>query len=139
MKISEKIDLIKYRRDKAFETLKDIEILIGNNLLLLAMNRIYYAGFYIVSALLLFEDFSTSKHKQLIGYFNRNYIRNNLISIEIGEVLNKAFMKRTSVDYGDFVTVTKTEVIEYFEKIKIFVAEVDKLIQERMKNILKAN
>jgi hypothetical protein len=29
MKITEKIDLINYRRDKAFETLKDIEILIG--------------------------------------------------------------------------------------------------------------
>lgn len=136
MKTSEKIDLINYRRNKAFETLKDIEILIRDNLLFMAMNRIYYTGFYIVSALLLFNDFSTSKHKQLIGYFNRNYIRNNLIDIKIGEILNKSFKKRTSVDYGDFVTVTKTEVTEYFEKIKIFVAEVDKLIEERMKNIL---
>jgi uncharacterized protein (UPF0332 family) len=62
-----------------------------------------------------------------------------LINIEIGEILNKSFKKRTSVDYGDFVTVMKTEVVEYFEKIKIFVAEVDKLIQERMRAISKKN
>ncbi|MCX8010831.1 MAG: HEPN domain-containing protein [Ignavibacteria bacterium] len=113
--------------------MKEIEILIKDNLLLVAMNRIYYAGFYIVSALLLFEDFSTSKHKQLIGYFNRNYIRTNLINIEVGEILSKAFKKRSSVDYVDFVTVTKSEVIGYFEKMKLFVHDVDKLIQEKIK------
>jgi uncharacterized protein (UPF0332 family) len=64
-----KSEYINYRRSKAFNTLSEIEYLLNNNLLANAMNRIYYSGFYIVSALLLIDDFSTSKHKQLIGYF----------------------------------------------------------------------
>lgn len=69
MKNNSVVDLVKYRREKSFETLKEINILLEQKLFSLAMNRVYYAGFYVVSALLLLDNFSTSKHKQLIGEF----------------------------------------------------------------------
>ncbi|MBU1680255.1 MAG: HEPN domain-containing protein [Bacteroidetes bacterium] len=139
MKMTEKIDLINYRKGRTFETLNEISILIENNLLFIAMNRIYYAGFYIVSALLLFDDFSSSKHKQQIVYFNKNYIRSKIISIEVGEILNKSFQKRSAADYSDYVTITKTEVIEYFEKMKIFVEEVNGIISKKISALEKIN
>ena len=49
------VDIAKYRRDRAFETLKDIKKLLANGMLSLAMNRIYYSGFYIVSGLSLLD------------------------------------------------------------------------------------
>lgn len=67
-------DYIQYKRERAFEALDDIQKMLDNGMLSAAMNRIYYAGFYIVSALVLLDGFSTSKHRQLIGYFNKNYI-----------------------------------------------------------------
>jgi uncharacterized protein (UPF0332 family) len=45
-----------------------------------AMNRIYYGLFYVVNCLALIDGFTTSKHTQLIGYFN---ISVNSITIRI--------------------------------------------------------
>ena len=132
MKESEKVLLIEYRRDKAFDTLNEIQILLDNKLFSTAMNRIYYAGFYIASALVLFDDFSTSKHKQLIGFFNNKYIRTNLIDFKSGEILNKSFQKRSLADYGDFIIVSEMETVEYYRRITEFVKEVDRIIQNRL-------
>ncbi|MBD3308314.1 hypothetical protein GF339_17905 [candidate division KSB3 bacterium] len=50
------------------------------------MNRIYYAMFYAVSALALLQGFSTSSHAQLRGYFNREFVKTGIISIELGRL-----------------------------------------------------
>jgi uncharacterized protein (UPF0332 family) len=98
------------------------------------MNRIYYSGFYIVSALALFDDFSTSKHKQLIGCFKREYIKTNKIEQKIGDFFEKAYENRIVTDYHDFVYLTKTEIQEYYLGMQTFIEEVDKIIQSKMKN-----
>jgi len=59
--------LIKYRINRAEETLGDTKLAIENNRLHLVANRIYYSVFYVVSALALKKDFTTSKHSQLLG------------------------------------------------------------------------
>lgn len=128
------LDLINYRKNRAFETLEEIKKLLKENMIFLAMNRIYYAGFYIVNALVLLEGYSTSKHGQLIGYFNKTYIASGKVKAEVGDILNIAFRKRTAVDYHDFVTVSKEEVSQYYERIKIFIETVSELIEERLMN-----
>ena len=50
--------LIEYRIEKAKDTINAAQLLVDNNLLSHAENRIYYSIFYIVSALALKYDFS---------------------------------------------------------------------------------
>ncbi|MGE5399600.1 MAG: HEPN domain-containing protein [Ignavibacteriales bacterium] len=82
---------------------------LANGFLSTAMNSIYYAGFYIVSALAALDNFSTAKHKQLIGYFNKEYINSGRIDPEIGKILRTAYDRRQAADYHDFVTLTKLD------------------------------
>ena len=58
--MSHKTDLIDYRRAKAEETLHDAHILYDAKSYSSAVNRIYYALFYEVTALLLMEDLSSA-------------------------------------------------------------------------------
>ena len=51
--------LIKYRIERAKETINEVKFLIDNNMYKLAISRIYYGNFYIVSALALIHKFST--------------------------------------------------------------------------------
>ena len=74
MKDGYKQTLITYRLDRSKESLKAAELLLINNMLTSAMNRIYYSMFYSVQALLLLHDTSFSKHSQVKGYFNREFI-----------------------------------------------------------------
>jgi len=126
------IDLVNYRKEKAIETIKEIKLLLDEGLLSLAMNRIYYAGFYIVNSLALLDGFSTSKHRLLIGYFNKNYIHTNKFDKELGRILNLAYQKRNSVDYQDFATISKDEVLAYFEQMKLFVQKVSEMIDSKL-------
>jgi len=47
-------------------------VLIDNNRFRSAVNRIYYGMFYPLMALGLANHFETSKHGQLIGWFNKS-------------------------------------------------------------------
>lgn len=60
-------ELIRYRIQEAEETIEDVRLLIQNNRLRSAVNRIYYGMFYSLLALGLANKFETSKHSQLIG------------------------------------------------------------------------
>lgn len=62
----ERVTLIKYRIDQVEETIKDVQLLIENNRLRSAVNRIYYGMFYSLLALGLANEFETSKHTQVI-------------------------------------------------------------------------
>ena len=126
-------DYIQYKRDRAFEALDDIQKMLDNKMLSAAMNRIYYAGFYIVGALLLLDGFSTSKHRQLIGYFNKEYIKTGKVPVDIGEILDESYNNRVTSDYHDFVYLTKTQVEEFYNQMKEFVGFIDQMIQDRLK------
>lgn len=126
-------DYIQYKRERAFEALDDIQKMLDNGMLSAAMNRIYYAGFYIVSALVLLDGFSTSKHRQLIGYFNKNYIKTGQVPVDLGEILDESYNNRVAADYHDFVYLTKTQVEEFFNQMKDFISFIDQMIQNRIK------
>lgn len=125
-----KEDLIKYRIQRAEQALKEAKWAIEKDALPLAENRIYYSIFYIVSALALKFDFSTSKHSTLRGWFNQMFLKTSAIELDFGKTYSTAFEKRQKADYDDFVTFTPDEVSNDLENAKKFVEQVKKLIQE---------
>ena len=64
-------DLMRYRLNRAKETLEEAQIMADNGYLYGAANRIYYACFYAVVALLLTKNLSSSKHSGIIALFKR--------------------------------------------------------------------
>jgi hypothetical protein len=127
-------DLIKLRVEKAKVTLKGIKLLIESNYISFAMNRIYYSGFYIVSALVLLDGKSFSKHHQLIGYFNKEYLKSNIVDRKLGSILNETFERRNLIDYDDYFSITKSEVKKYYSDMKKFVKVIELLIKQRIQS-----
>lgn len=68
-------ELINYRLAQARECIDEVGFQIDNKKYKTAVNRIYYGMFYSLLALGLRYEFETSKHVQLIGWFNKNYNR----------------------------------------------------------------
>ena len=89
MKDDEKDALIEHRIARATNTIEEVSFLIKNKKFLLAVNRIYCGMFYILSALSLKYNFSTSKHQQLIGWFNKEFISTGVIDRKYGKILVK--------------------------------------------------
>ncbi|MCK5055346.1 MAG: HEPN domain-containing protein, partial [Candidatus Aminicenantes bacterium] len=78
--------LIKHRTSQAYEAVEDAQFMIDSDKLKLAVNRIYYGMFYVLSALALKYKFKTSKHKELIGWFNKTFIKERLIDRKYGPI-----------------------------------------------------
>jgi uncharacterized protein (UPF0332 family) len=76
---NERTELIRHRLSEAKESIEDVKLLIDNNRLRAAVNRIYYGMFYSLLALGSAYEFETSKHQQLLGWFNKNFINEGLI------------------------------------------------------------
>ena len=56
------LEYIRYRISRAEETLQVAKLALENDFLLDTVNRLYYACFFAVSALLLTEERSSSRH-----------------------------------------------------------------------------
>ena len=120
--------LIKYRIEQAHEAIEEVELSINHNKLKMAVNRIYYGMFYILSALALKNKFKTSKHQGLIGWFNKNFLKDKKIDRKYGTIIRDAFNNRSDGDYGAFITFVKADVLKSFEDMKDFISTIEQYI-----------
>jgi len=125
-----RIALINYRLSQSEETLSDALLLIESGRYRSAVNRIYYSVFYTLLALGLKYQFETSKHAQLVGWFNKNFVHENLIPLELGAILKRLFENRTSGDYDEFSNFEHDEVVLLYENSKLFIKEIESLLKK---------
>jgi uncharacterized protein (UPF0332 family) len=125
---SDKSELIHQRIQQAKESLNEVEILVQNKLLKIAVSRIYYGMFYMLLALALKHDFHTSKHQQLLGWFNKNFINTGIIDVSIGKIVNAAYENRSDSDYGLLVEFSEKDVVAMIDDMKLLISELEKHI-----------
>ena len=63
---------------KSQEVFNDAKFNFENDRYKVTLNRVYYSIFYSIMALGYKDNFVSSKHKQLMGWFNKKYIKNHL-------------------------------------------------------------
>lgn len=120
--------LINYRVEKAKKAGEDVRFLIDSDKLHLAVNRIYYGAFYILSALALKYQFQTSSHQELIGWFNKEFVKAEVVDRKYGRFVHKAYDKRSKADYADYVQFDKGEVLTMFNEMRDFFEKIEELI-----------
>jgi uncharacterized protein (UPF0332 family) len=121
--------LIVYRLSQATETIDLAKFLISSNKLSVAVNRIYYGMYYALTGLALKHKFETSKHGQLIGWFNKEFVSTNLVDIKYGKILRNAYQNRTKGDYDAFVIFSSHEVTTLLHEMIEFIDEIKKIIK----------
>lgn len=128
---NDRSELIKYRLDESKETIQDVQLLLENDRLRAAVNLIYYGMFYSLLALGLAYEFETSKHQQLIGWFNRSFINEGLIDSKFGKIINKALNRRSKGDYESLIEFDKDIILEMFEEMKDFIFEIETFLTQK--------
>jgi uncharacterized protein (UPF0332 family) len=94
------------------------------------VNRLYYACFYAVSALLLTRNFSTSKHGYLRSLMHRELVKTGLIPKYLSRHFDVLFASRLEGDYADFVRFKAEEVAGWLERTQAFVKYIEELISK---------
>lgn len=129
---AESQEYVEYRIARARESLRDAQLLIDSGSLHSAVNRLYYACFYIVSALLLTQGLSSSKHTGVRSLFIKHWVNADAMSKENGRFFNRLFETRQKSDYKDLVTFEREDVERWFDEAEAFVARICEEIDRQL-------
>jgi uncharacterized protein (UPF0332 family) len=91
----------KYRLDRAKQEYEVANLLYRENKLLAANNRAYYSIFYAIKAVLALEKKDFKRHKDVIAYFNKEYIHTEIFPKKIGRKIAQAKAIREDSDYDE--------------------------------------
>jgi uncharacterized protein (UPF0332 family) len=127
--ISSNDELIKYRTSRSLETLKEADLLIQNEFWNASINRIYYACYYAVSALLLKSNIDSNSHKGIRQMFGFHFIQTGLVSKEDGRLFSDLFDRRQTGD-DDFVFYEEETVKIFFHEAEGFILRFISLIDQ---------
>ncbi|NCA85775.1 MAG: HEPN domain-containing protein [Clostridia bacterium] len=72
-------------------------------------------GYNLFPAMWVKNHYETSKHTQLIGWFNKEFVLTEQIDKKFGKILRNAYQNRTKGDYDAFIKFDK-EVVEDMHK-----------------------
>ena len=119
-----------YRMTRANETLEDARILANTGRWNACVNRLYYACFYAVSALLVRHGLSSSKHTGVRSLFNRHYVKTGKIPKDLARIYNDLFERRQEGDYIDFVRFQESQVLPWISEAEKLVEYVRRLAEK---------
>lgn len=120
-------DLVRHRLQRAEETLEEARILSEAGRWRGYVNRLYYACFYAVSALLLKHGLTSSKHTGVRSLFNLHFVKTGRVAPKLGQFYNELFQHRQEGDYMDTVNFEEQGVQPWLGFAEEFVEEVARL------------
>ena len=124
--------IILHKMNRAYETLEEAEMMAGVGHWNSCINRLYYSCFYSVSALLITDNLSSSKHTGVRSFFNNHFVKKGLVSKDMGKLYNKLFDCRQESDYDDFVLMKEEYVLPLIADVKIFIETIQFLIDKHV-------
>ncbi len=88
------------------------------------VNRMYYAVFHAVSALMIHNAIQVHTHRGALIAFNKEFVRTGIFSAEEGHLFSKLESMRERGDYNCFIDATEDEVLPLIEPLKALVSKI---------------
>ena len=117
-------DLSAYRLKQAEDTLKIAEYSLKEHIYKDAVNRSYYVAFYAIKAVLALWTVDFRRHKDVMAYFNKEYVAAGIFPKALGKKLGALQRLREKSDYDDFYIASKEKAEEQIVVAKEFLQAV---------------
>lgn len=122
--------IVKHRMERAHETLIDADVLIQSHRYNAAVNRLYYACFYAVMALLIKHRVHAQTHDGVKQMFGLYFVVTNKIDKQFARFYGQLFNARISGDYDDFTLYDESTIAQYRPITETFLYEIQELINK---------
>ncbi len=126
-----KEEIIKYRIERAFETIEDAKLLANDNRWNTTVNRLYYASFYAVIGLFAQKGIRTKSHSGALTMFSKEFIKTGIVSQKQGDLYTTLFNKRQESDYKDFQVFTQEDIEHLIPETEEFIKTIKQIIDNQ--------
>ena len=93
------------------------------------VNRMYYAAFHAVNALLIHNAMQIHTHRGALIAFNKEFVRTGIFTPEEGHLFSQLEGLRERGDYNCFIDTTEEEIVPMIEPLKALIAKIKSTIQ----------
>lgn len=120
----ERLAVVEFRIEKALRAFEQAKGVVELKYWETIANRLYYAAYNAVSALLIANGDTAQSHSGVIHLFGLNFIRTNIFPAETGKLYHKLFTMRQTGDYDDTYGLTENDVLPYIEPTGQMISEI---------------
>ena len=92
------------------------------------VNRMYYAVFHAVSALLIHSSMHVHTHKGALIVFNKEFVRTGIFTVEEGHLFSQLEGLRERGDYNCFIDATEEEIVPLIKPLKALIEKIKQII-----------
>lgn len=124
----ERIALVSYRIQKAFDTLEEAEGISTLCFWNAVANRLYYACYYATSALLIKNSFHAQTHRGVITLLGMHFIKTGKLPENLGKIYSRLFELRQTGDYDDLYDLTEADVNPLLKPAKDYIRAISDML-----------
>jgi uncharacterized protein (UPF0332 family) len=124
-------DLALYRLQTAKSDIKAAKTLLDVHEYKGANNRAYYAIFHAINAIHALDGEAYKRHKDVIGNFNKKYVKTEIFSKDMGRKIGQAEEIRHLSDYDDFYIASREESECQVAVAEEFVESVERYLESQ--------
>ena len=136
----ERKEYVKYRIESAYKTVDAAKVLAENGFWNSTVNRLYYAVFYAVNALLVMNNIQTKSHSATKSQFSLHFVRTGKFDKKYGKLLAKLYDWRQKGDYENIFDYNDNSVQPLFAPVKEMIQLIERDINNnKMKEFTSAD
>jgi uncharacterized protein (UPF0332 family) len=121
-------EYVQYRLQRAKKSLQIGEKLLEDGFYEDAINRIYYAVYFAVSALLYTHKLYPKTHRGMKALFNKEFIQTGLIDKSAEDFYSQIFAKRFEADYEDFFQIDFLRTKQYYNEANNLITIIEDIL-----------
>lgn len=121
---SERQIVVNLELGKAKRTFDDMSFCLQEAKWEAAANRLYYALFHAVSALLISDGHNVKSHRGTMALFGEHYIRTGIFDRKDGALFSDLVIMRDNADYNCFFEATEEKLTPYIEPTRQLIAKI---------------
>jgi uncharacterized protein (UPF0332 family) len=128
MNTEERKEYIKNRIETSYKTIDAARLLSENGFWNSAVNRLYYALFYAINALLVSNEIYTQSHAGMKSQFSLHFIKTGKLDIKYGKLLAQLYDWRQKGDYENLFDFDAESVDALFDPVIEMISQIEKEI-----------
>lgn len=122
--------LVIMQQEKADKVLCELDFAVQGQLWSLAANRLYYALFHSVKALLISDRHEVGTHRGTVGLFSLYYVKTGIFTKEEGRLYARLQTLREEGDYNCFIDVAREDIESYIEPTQQLITKIKDYIRQ---------
>lgn len=124
----ERSTLVRLEIEKSKNTFSEVEALVNAGMWSGAANRLYYAVYHAVCALLVHDRHQANTHQGSHALFGLHYIKTGILPVEYGQLYGQLQTMRENSDYNCIYDVKPDELQERIEPSRQMIRTIETLI-----------